>query len=282
MKHQPTILFLFISIAFFSCKKEEPTDETPVSFLDTLSLPATFKQNVLFEVFTGTWCQYCPKADCQIDDLMEVYPERMFAVALHYNDVLDMENDSVKKHFGVNSFPSKTFNYCDFFYSTSSKYASYLNQPAKFGLALTTQVENDSATVQVLVGFKESANKNLKLAVYLTEDGLIASQKSDYDDDPTSCYYNRGSTIYNYVHDNVLRHSVSSSILGDFIASSEAVGGNKIIRSYRFALDPKWNKENLKITAFVTDGNVVATSSSGYHKYFNANQVLLGNTAAWN
>jgi len=83
----------------------------------------------------------------------------------------------------------------------------------------------------VLVGFKESANKNQKLVVYLTEEGLIVSQKSDYDDDPTSCYYNRGSTIYNYVHDNVLRHAVSSSILGDFIASSEAVVGNKIIRT---------------------------------------------------
>gem|GEM_PF-4824038 len=54
----------------------------------------------------------------------------------------------MKKYFGVNSFLSKTFNYCDFFYTTSTKYGSYLNQPAKFGLALSTKVENDSATVQ--------------------------------------------------------------------------------------------------------------------------------------
>ncbi len=282
MKLQPTILFLFICITFFSCKKEEQTDESPVSFLDTLSLPATFKQNVVFELFTGTWCQYCPKADCQIEELTQDNPGRMFAVAFHYNDALDMENDSIKNYFDVHSFPTKTFNYCDFFYSTSSKYSSYLTQPAKFGLAITSQVENDSATVQALVGFKESANKNLKLMIYLTEDGLVASQKSDYDDDPSSCYYNRGTTIYDYVHDNVLRYSVSSSILGDFIASGEAVGGNKIIRTYRFALDSKWKKENLKITAFVTDGNIVATSASGYHKYFNVNQARLGNTADWN
>ena len=62
---------------------------------------------------------------------------------------------------------------------------------------------------------KEFADE-INLCVYLIEDGLIADQSSNYNDDPNSPWYQMGTVIEDLVHESVMIRT-GTDLFGDMI-----------------------------------------------------------------
>jgi hypothetical protein len=75
-----------------------------------------------------------------------------------------------------------------------------------------------------------------KVQVWVLEDGITASQKMP-----------DGSTNPAYVHQHVLR-AVVNGTWGEDLQVAE---GKAKEQTYKFAVDPSWNKANLSVVAFV-------------------------------
>ncbi|MCK9420974.1 MAG: T9SS type A sorting domain-containing protein [Bacteroidales bacterium] len=68
------------------------------------------KQNVLLEVGTGTWCQYCPGAAMGADDLVE-NGNHVAVVENHNGDPYAYNaSNSRNSYYGINSFPTAVFD----------------------------------------------------------------------------------------------------------------------------------------------------------------------------
>src|SRR5690349_18967191 len=117
MKTKIGVLALVLALFAISCGKDETEDgpQTVANKLDTLSVPTAFKQNVMFEVFTGTWCGWCPEKDLEVDEDLAANPTRMFAVMVHSSDEFDIDEDeTLHNFFDIVGVPTLTFNYNDF------------------------------------------------------------------------------------------------------------------------------------------------------------------------
>ena len=87
----------------------------------------------------------------------------------------------------------------------------------------------------------------MKLAVYMLEDGLVYNQRN------FTSYYGGADPIRDFVHDDVLRRSLTN-VFGDDLPSDQ-VGHDKIYtRDFVYAIPPNYDKSKVKLVAFVTTG----------------------------
>ena len=69
------------------------------------------KQNVLFEIFTATWCGWCHYSYDIYDTLSEKYGSRIINIRYHSQDSLSMKNIGERSsYYKVNGFPTMLFN----------------------------------------------------------------------------------------------------------------------------------------------------------------------------
>ncbi|MBA7621612.1 hypothetical protein ES703_28976 [subsurface metagenome] len=68
-----------------------------------IALPLTLfaaDRIVVLEIFTGTWCGYCPGAAMGAEDLVNAYPGEVLVVEYHCgNDVFENTNSTIRKDF---------------------------------------------------------------------------------------------------------------------------------------------------------------------------------------
>jgi thiol-disulfide isomerase/thioredoxin len=183
-----------------------------------------FEKNVLVEQYTGTWCGYCPRAVYQIH-LLELLDKRIVHSALHLTDVFAYSlNNSLFKAFGFTGVPTvhadRTLVWAGDVSSINS-----LHSPSRIGIGIEVTGDAANITASVKVKFGYEYPEGLKLSVYLTHDSLVAGQANFYNSDPSSPYYQKGSTMDDFVHRNVLIKA-GTDMFGDAIpAASVTIGG---------------------------------------------------------
>ncbi len=96
----------------------------------------------------------------------------------------------------------------------------------------------------------EEALTGKKLVVYLTESGIIADQTNYLNSDSNSVYFNQGDPIVGFVHDDVLRASLTD-IFGNNISSLAALEEYTVDLSA--TLDASYVVENLELVVMVTE-----------------------------
>ena len=87
----------------------------------------------------------------------------------------------------------------------------------------------------------------MKLAVYMLEDGLIYDQRN------FTSYYGGADPIRDFVHDDVLRRSLTN-VFGDNIPSDEVGHGKTYSKDFEYNIPGMYNKSKIKLVAFVTTG----------------------------
>jgi len=66
---------------------------------------------VLYEEFTGTWCQYCPGVANTLDDLNRNYPDGVAIIAYHNgDDFTNTEGSARESFYAVGGFPTTRIN----------------------------------------------------------------------------------------------------------------------------------------------------------------------------
>lgn len=234
--------------------------ETNVSYgkidesIDAPAISGLFKKRVLVEDFTGTWCGNCTRVAYGVEQLLE-QSDKVVAVAVHNGD--DPYNYEGIEPLRAQIYPESE----DFPLPTARlnrtifwKFPVDINiQQAKnltsnncgLGLALKSSLENGKLNVDVNIKFAQDYS-NLKLVVYVMENGLI------YDQVNYSTYYNNQNPVKDFEHNHVLR-SVLSNILGDNITENTNAGS--LINKRFSVIIPSniANPQKISVAAFVLD-----------------------------
>lgn len=106
---------------------------------------------VVVEVFTGTWCPYCPGAARGVDDLEDEHPGRVLAVEYHGGDIFENTEAATRQsYYGsgvVEGYPTAVFDGLlavvggsssgTLFFTYNAKYNQRINVPPPLSISLT-------------------------------------------------------------------------------------------------------------------------------------------------
>ncbi len=225
------------------------TSETKT--LEIMATPITFKQNVVVEDFTGTWCGWCPRVSEAVR-LLKQETSDAIVIAIHNGDAMQFSQEgTIRAAFNVTGFPTALINRQERWASPQpsnvSQVTGKMSGKSYASVAMESSVSGDNLNLKVKVRMGYGY-KTMKLAVYMLEDGLVYDQRN------FTSYYGGADPIRDFVHDDVLRRSLTN-VFGDDLPTDQ-VGHDKIYtRDFVYAIPPNYDKSKVKLVAFVTTGS---------------------------
>lgn len=289
---QISLLICLTLLAFASCKKDDSTNSSTGNPTGgTSSVPTTFTQKVLLETFTGAGQPQCPDGFVKLDNIVAANSIKAIPVYIHYSDAMEISQyTSLQTTFAngmAPQFPSGMINRTPslsmvIFNRTQwqSNFDVAKVKPAKCGLAISSSISSNTASITVHSGFNEALAGNYNLTVYLLESNISGigsnyDQRNSYNSITGHAYFGLGDPITGFKHNNVLR-KVASSALGDAIASTNVKVGGEDIKTYNIQINGYISNE-LYVVAFISKAGTTATD----REIMNVQRVKLGNTQNW-
>ena len=181
-------------------------------------VPVEYKQYVLVEDYTGTWCGYCTRVSFAIEELKKQTNDAI-VIAIHQGDPMQFPLEAtLRSHFGVTGFPTafvdRKARWAPPEPSSLDQVLGKLTNKAHAALAMESSLDGDILTIKVKL--KMGYNyKALRLGLYIVEDKLVYDQRN------WTSYY-QGDPIKNFEHNDVLR-KIITGLLGDQIPSDSLV-----------------------------------------------------------
>lgn len=260
-----------LSFMTVSCDKiEGPYSETIK--IDTTRHDSAIKR-VLLEDYTGHTCVNCPDAAIIASDLKELYGDKLIVMAVHAgwfsnptptgdfaDDFRTPEGTEWDTYFGISAVgnPNGMVNRKGFGSSehilSPSAWAGAISAAVNEPLTVDLKIENvytsstRSLNTEVTVNFIEEVDKNLKLIVCITEDGIVAPQKNN------NAETGPVPIIYDYVHNHMLR-AVINGASGTEVATLGTPNSESVKKSFTNTLNSKLTPENCSVVAFVYDND---------------------------
>ncbi|MDX1461746.1 MAG: Omp28-related outer membrane protein [Marinirhabdus sp.] len=209
------------------------------------------KRKVSIEDHTGTWCGYCPRITEAIEKVHDL-TDNITVVAIHNNDEMALDFEQlIREEFNVTGFPTGRLNRTTSWitpYDTSDVIAM-AGQNSPVGIGISSSVNGSTLNTTISVSSEEGLTGK-KLVVYLVEDGILADQTNYLNTNPNSQYYNMGDPIIDFVHDDVLRASLTE-IFGNNISTTAAL--EEYTTNLSTQISPNFVVENLKLVVMVTE-----------------------------
>ena len=210
---------------------------------------------VLIEDFTGTWCGYCPPVAKAIELASESLNNNNIAiVSIHQNDeyTIDQEED-LSSALGVGGLPEARINRNNEWLPPYeiSEIESLLQIENDLAISINSIIEDSNLDVNIRLVSKDLLVNN-KIVVYLLEDGLLSNQANYLNSDQSSYFFNMGNPIENYVHNHVLRHSLTYVTGNDL---NEISPLTNYYFNYNYEINEDFNLDTLTIIAIVVDSN---------------------------
>lgn len=215
----------------------------------TFTPAISFTKRVLIEDYTGTWCGYCPRVSRGIE-LVKAATDKAVVAAIHRgNDPYNFNAQALENLIGLQGYPTAMLNRkTDWTYPEPNNVNQVVNLTTgvkpKVGLAMTSTVSGGNINLEVKTKFGIDLN-SAKLVVYILENGLVYNQVN------YTQYFGGGSVIQNFVHDHVLRASLTN-LLGDAFTSAETVYDSEVTRTFSIPVPSNVaNVSNIEFVAFV-------------------------------
>ncbi len=223
-----------------------------------------YERTLLIEFFTGQGAGYDPTGIAKIQEGINGIEDRVVWTSHHAgygaDDFTISNSESLVSVFGINGVPSMMLNRTNttFAYQTqdggtidqtllihtptvfvdaTSTFVNELSKEGDASVHIKTSLEGTELTVLVYGAVKEQ--QDIRLTVYVQENGLIAEQKDFTLPSP--------SVNPNFEHNHVPRVFLSAT-LGDAITPASRL----YQKVYRIELNNEWNFENCEVVAFVT------------------------------
>lgn len=233
------------------------TFEVSATYLDFTSEVVTvnftpainFTKRVLIEDYTGTWCGYCPRVSKGIE-LVKLATDKATVVAIHRgDDPYNFNAQVLENMIGLTGYPTAKLNRrTEWTYPEPSNVNQVVNLTSgskpKLGLAMKSTVSGGNINLEVKTKFGTNFS-SAKLVVYVLENNLIYNQVN------YTQYFGGGSVIPNFVHDHVLRASLTN-LLGDAFTAEERVYENEVTKTFNIPVPSNVvNASNIEFVAFV-------------------------------
>jgi len=118
---------------------------------------------------------------------------------------------------------------------------------SKIGIKIGSSLSGNTLNIDTRISFAQNFS-GLKIAGFIVEDELVGKQKNYV---PAL----GPSTIYDYVHHNVLRDKLTATVAGENIPDSQTKISGEYLRSFQYAIPSDYHREHLKIIVMVMDGS---------------------------
>ena len=213
-----------------SCRKKGCTDPNSLSYNPeakkddgSCTTPTALKKALIFKK-TATWCPYCGDwGNTYSNDITSSFPNCQ-VIALHG----DMTMESTVGDAIMDALPSAGWPH---FYSGAEDYTPQYNyssvintelaEAVEVSMAMEKSTNGSTINVKVQSQWLGSTSGEYFLAVYVLEDGIVATQQIDGSPaDP------------NFVHDHVLRGEASGAAFGKAIT----INGEGYLEEFDIAL----------------------------------------------
>ena len=234
------------------------------------------KNKALIVDYTETWCPTCGSyGGPTLDDLVtnkectsaSVIKACQASLPVSFNSPISAGwfTDRVCPAwptFGINAdvFGPISMNINSNVNYINTKINTFAGQPNVADVALMKSISGTTMTVTTKVKFytAQAASKDIRLAVYVLEDNLIANQQMDgAPDEP------------NYLHRNLLRAGNASTYKGASLNTSAAIAANQEFeKTYSITLNSAWKTANLKVVAVIYDA-----TATGLPIVINSNEI---------
>jgi thiol-disulfide isomerase/thioredoxin len=241
--------------------------------------PASFTKNVLIEDITGTWCGFCPDAMEIIWQIEEQYGSRIVTVGIHAKDLIEVKGASnITAYFKLASYPTGWIDRVAYNRAVNVSRGSFSDatklraaKTAVCGLAIDATTPGAATVHAAFIG---NQTGDIRLNVFLVEDSVTGyPQNNSYNTIPSSHFYQLGSPIINYVHENVLRAFLTKDPLGVPISAGPATPHQS---SYTFSTTG-YRQAQCWIVAFVERWATAPTE----HEVLNVQRVRVGEVQSW-
>jgi len=278
----------FITLLFAACKKDNPIEPTYSdseirATQNQITMPSTFTQKMLIEMFSSVHCATCPDAEQKFKTISTAHPDRVYGISIHNSDAMEIPlynfMDSV---YSIPYYASGMLNRTAFGGTLvlpkgnwNANINACLNKTASCGLMINTSIQGNTALIDVYSGFNATLSGDYRLTVCLFENNVIGTgpgynQSNYYNTTANSPFFGLGNPIIGYPHDFVTR-KVLSSYLGNPVNYVQVSHGGCIKQSYNINISG-YNSNHLYVVAFI---NKVAPSSM-MHEIMNVQQTKLG------
>ena len=256
------LLFCFSFLLVISSCDEITYPYREGTHIDTTD---TVSQKILLEDFTGFRCNNCPAAHELAHDLQDIYGNRLVILSVHAGfyaepnaqytyDFRTAAGTEINDYFNVQAYPSGMINRTAYNNKTvlgSAYWGAAINSlkentpKAKIELTPSYNGTSHSISVDVKIKYLSQSSANHYLVVQISEDSIVQIQ---LDKRKTP------ELIQNYVHNNVLRGSITST-WGDQVSSTVLQKDATVTKHYDFAIPDgsDWRPEKLKIVAYIHD-----------------------------
>lgn len=233
------------------------SQEITITFEDAAAI--NFVKRVLIEDYTGTWCGNCPRVVHAIN-LVKQQTSNHVPVAIHRvssnpadatYDPFNFDSTALEATLNASGYPKAFLNRRTRWQPLEqNNVAQVVNltqgENPKLGLAMTSNVSNGQINLEVKVKFSRDF-ENLKLVVYVLENGLI------YDQENYTNFFGGINPIPNFVHDHTLR-SCLTNIFGDEMTNTTL--GSIYSRNFNIPIPSNVaNANNLEFVAFVLNND---------------------------
>ncbi len=254
------IIVLLLGLSFASCDKIEEGE-----YIKEGASPWFGRKIVLLD-FTGHKCNNCPEGHKAINTLHEKYGDAIVPIAVHCTSFAKPETNSDGKFsydfrceegillggdMNLETLPSGLVNSFDPAYiktspnSWATDFMKYYSTYPEFSLEINPSFADSTISTNIKVKSEVVCSRNLSMAVYILEDGIISWQKDKA--------FAPNEDISDYVHNHVLRGSMNTTY-GEAINTPTAIG-DVIEKSYSRDIKADWNIDNCQIVAFVYDSD---------------------------
>ncbi len=231
-----------------------------------VNLLTGYKQKVLIEDFTGTWCGWCPRVLRAIE-LVEAQTDESITVAIHRGstnsssdsyDPFNYSAGALEDYIGLNGYPTAMINRKILWNYPETSYIgqvtnlvenSGINRVKNVGVKIASTLTNNTLDITVNSDVINDFDGE-KLVVYILENGL------NYNQTNYTTYFGGQSVLSNFEHNNVLRQ-VPTNIFGDVFTVNELNSETGVYKK-EFTIELTGNIQNtsnLDIVAFVVDAS---------------------------
>lgn len=247
-------------------------------------------KKVLFEEFTGAWCQYCADGAYRAEVMDGNHPNALM-VAVHDGDAMEITEGGDLAGFYSPAYPQALFNRNGTLVSRGS-WSSTMGSALQGAGSVTVSfdsvaydMQQRKLTVVVRALFTGNESGDLRLNMAITEDDVTGTG-SGYNqvnaDNGTvgHPYYGMGNPIVGFKHKHVLRAYLGGT-WGDAGIIPATVGlGTSVSHTYTYTVPATWDETKLELVAFVSrfDGTALTDRMVLNGEEFDLSTVTVGRT----
>lgn len=251
------ILFIALVLLAVSC------DVVNEPYLQNEATVGTFKKKIVLLDFTAINCVYCPNANKVSQALATLYgEENVILLGSHASTLaipkkpedVDLRSETSEELFSKFATPTtglpigmvnqkfrngvRLMNFG--MWDKEIIEESYLEPDLDMDMALVYDEAESTVSITVNCDYLNKGSSDDNLCIYITEDSIVAPQK------------NNNEVIHDYVHNHVLRGSVTGSF-GEQLKSGGAIAGEKLTKKYTYKIPAAFRHNKLRFIAFVQD-----------------------------